>query len=402
MKIPLISDLDDVTRARNRAHVAGLGRPAGALELSGKIGVVGGAAGLGLAVQVAQSGLDAVFLEEDAASLERATFFLTRNMQGRIPKNVRLTARLDDLTECAVIVDCGAGPLDEKAALLQKITAKAPQADLFMVNLAGADLSALRAQTTHPARLLGANHGAGILELAGADEATEYAVASANALAARLGRCVLRAPALGFVSQRLQMHMLDVADLLLLEGATPWDIDEALELFGFAMGPYEAQDLIGTDVAYALRQRRQPDPARRYSLIADRAVQEGRLGKKAGVGWYRYPGGGGKVIDPLVEDLCREEAYFAGVATRVFDADTLRLRILLALMNEAGWMVENGVAPADLDLISVRVLGVPADCGGIATFADQLGAQNILRALRVLQQEDPAMWRPAPCFAAEG
>ena len=108
------------------------------------------------------------------------------------------------------------------------------------------------------------------------------------------------------------------------------------------------------------------------------------------------------MIDPLVEDLCREEAYFAGVATRVFDADTLRLRILLALMNEAGWMVENGVAPADLDLISVRVLGVPADCGGIATFADQLGAQNILRALRVLQQEDPAMWRPAPCFAAEG
>lgn len=395
MKIPLISDLDDAVRVRNLAYVAGLGQPARAPDLAGKIGVIGGAAGLGLAVQLAQNGQEVVFLEEDTASLERAAFFLTRNMQGQVPKNVRLSAEMRDLQGCDVILDCATVPLAEKTAFLQKVALQAPKAATILVNLAGAELSALRAQMPGPGRLLGAAVGAGIVELAGLEAATDDAVAAGYALAALLGRHPIKAPQVGFVSERLQMHMLDVADLLLLEGATPWEIDEALEAFGYVMGPYEAQDLIGMDVAYALRQRRHPDPARRYSPIADRAVQEGRLGKKAGVGWYRYPGGGGKVIDPLVEDLCREEAYFAGVQTREFDEDDLRSRILLALINAATGLIDEGVERSDLDLISVQALGFPADWGGIVTFVDQLDAKSVLQALRCLQNEEPELWRPS-------
>jgi 3-hydroxyacyl-CoA dehydrogenase len=85
--------------------------------------------------------------------------------------------------------------------------------------------------------------------------------------------------------------------------------------FGYAMGPYEAQDLSGLDIAYANRQRQAPtrDPNRRYIPIADRMIELGKLGRKTSAGWYRYPGGGGKVEDPIVADLAIEEAHFAGI-----------------------------------------------------------------------------------------
>ncbi|MBS8226489.1 3-hydroxyacyl-CoA dehydrogenase family protein [Vannielia litorea] len=115
-------------------------------------------------------------------------------------------------------------------------------------------------------------------------------------------------------------------EALLLEGSNPWELDEALEAGGMAQGPCAMQDQIGLDVIAAAR----TEPF----LVADRMVAEGRLGRKVGVGWFRYPGGGGAVVDPLVEDLIREEAHFAGRVWRELSADALRARYFGA-MNEA-------------------------------------------------------------------
>lgn len=93
---------------------------------------------------------------------------------------------------------------------------------------------------------------------------------------------------------------------LMLYHTNPWELDEALTAYGYAMGPCEAQDLLGLDHVLA----RAPD---RPVPILPRMVAEGRMGKIGGVGFYRYPGGGGAVIDPLIEDLIREEAWFAKV-----------------------------------------------------------------------------------------
>ena len=96
------------------------------------------------------------------------------------------------------------------------------------------------------------------------------------------------------------------AEHLLLHHTNPWELDEALTAWGYGMGPCEAQDLVGLDQVLV----RQP---RRAGSILMRMVSEGRMGKIGGVGYYRYPGGGGAVIDPLIEDLIREEAWFASV-----------------------------------------------------------------------------------------
>lgn len=95
-------------------------------------------------------------------------------------------------------------------------------------------------------------------------------------------------------------------DDLLLHHTNPWELDEALLTWGFMAGPCEAQDHVGVEL---VRERL----SIKSSVILDRMVSEGRLGKAVGVGYYRYPGGGGAVVDPLIEDLILEEARFAKI-----------------------------------------------------------------------------------------
>jgi len=103
----------------------------------------------------------------------------------------------------------------------------------------------------------------------------------------------------------LQDAFWQACEHMLMDHTNPWELDEALVAWGYGLGPCEAQDLVGLDAVLAGRSGSTPAP------ILGRMVSEGRLGKKGGWGYYRYPGGGGAVIDPLIEDLIREEARFA-------------------------------------------------------------------------------------------
>lgn len=115
----------------------------------------------------------------------------------------------------------------------------------------------------------------------------------------------------------LQDRFWAEAERLMWAHCAPWELDEALTEAGFEIGPCEAQDLVGLEQVLARRRAEQgPD------TILARMVAEGRVGKVGGWGYYRYPGGGGAVIDPLLEDLIDEEAHFAGlVRSNITDAD---------------------------------------------------------------------------------
>jgi 3-hydroxyacyl-CoA dehydrogenase len=184
----------------------------------------------------------------------------------------------------------------------------------------------------------------------------------AEGLARRLGALPVTVP--NFTGARLIAALEDAAEALVFEGSTPWEVDAAAEAFGFDLGPCAAQDLRGLDIAYA-RHR-----ATGHALpVVDRMVPEGRLGRKGGVGWYRYPGGGGRVIDPLVEDLAREEAHFAGVTPRAISDSEIAARLSGALLRAAkGLVAEPGV----IDLLSVLACGFPADTGGVLFAAQPL------------------------------
>ncbi|GGX44005.1 hypothetical protein GCM10007385_09920 [Tateyamaria omphalii] len=143
----------------------------------------------------------------------------------------------------------------------------------------------------------------------------------------------------------LQDTFWRVCERLLYRHTTPWELDEALVDWGYRLGPCEAQDLIGLDAVLHVRDGADVTP------VLPRMVAEGRMGKRFGWGYYRYPGGGGAVTDPLIEDLICEEAWFAKAERTELSADALVFR-LHEEMRDA--------VRADMDA-AVRLLHFPAD-----------------------------------------
>ncbi len=255
-----------------------------------------------------------------------------------------------------------------------------------------------------PSRVLGMSlplpqHGRQVIELVQGPQTSEAALTAALALADALGALPIVTQGCAVIA-RLQARLFEAGETVMMDGSTPWEVDEALRAFGFAKGPFEMQDLIGLDrVQIAARHLRGlQDPARRVIPLAGRMLELGKLGRKTGAGWYRYPGGGGKVDDPIVADLALEEAHFEGRMRCDYDAGEIRERLCLALINEgAGVLRDGSVASAPvLDLLTVFGLGFPPARGGVIGYADALGAGAVVDKLRMLEREDPVVWKADP------
>jgi 3-hydroxyacyl-CoA dehydrogenase len=232
--------------------------------------VVLGAGALPLVAALVRSGCDVSVRAEDAHDLTRLQDILSR-LERCVP--VHLDRRPTDL-----IIEAGYLPSDEP---------------LDRVVLTSADMPGLPGMLLLPF-----------------DNLTELRVplaanpAPVNTLISHLKSETIHSQSPnGFVFARVMTRWLEAADRLLLDGAPPWDIDDALTDAGLRIGPYELDDLIGVSALPA-------------GIPRARAIAEGRLGKALGWGWYRYPGGGGKVVDPLIEDLVTEEARFLDHAQR--------------------------------------------------------------------------------------
>lgn len=205
--------------------------------------------------------------------------------------------------------------------------------------------------------------GVTVLDLAGAGIDPVFVehwggpVLPANWVAAVLEVPVTTVP--GPITRALRATIEDTAEALVFAGATPWELDETLQATGWTTGPCLMQDAVGLDVAYARHRAQDAAGTRRHAVpLIDRMVPEGRLGRKGGVGWYRYPGGGGPVIDPLVQDLALEEAHFARHPAQDRAPPILRLGIEAALARWAQGMLSRGFEPAGLERAALA-LGLP-------------------------------------------
>lgn len=277
---------------------------------------------------------------------------------------------------------------------------------ILATNTSYLDINQLSTVLKDPSRLLGLHffapaHIMKLLEIVKGKNTSDRALSVGFEIAKKLKKTpVLSGVCEGFIGNRILARYRESAEILLIDGSNPWDIDEVMTGFGYAMGPFEAQDLSGLDIAYANRQRQADtrDPKRRYVKISDRMCEEGRLGKKASVGWYRYPGGKHQVVDPLIEDLIREEAYFAGIERKEFSHAEIERRLILAMINEAADILHEGIAASskDIDLVTILGYGFPRSRGGLMYYADQIGAEEILKQLNELSLEDPIIWKPSP------
>ncbi|MEM6984906.1 MAG: 3-hydroxyacyl-CoA dehydrogenase family protein [Pseudomonadota bacterium] len=202
------------------------------------------------------------------------------------------------------------------------------------------------------------------------------------------------------IGDRLLWRYRHAADTVFLDGSTPWEVDDALVSFGFAHGPYEQEDQEGLDTAVRVPSKfdARLDKSRRYIPLYDRMIELGKLGRKTGAGWYRYPGGNGKVDDPIVADLANEEAHFGGITRTDYTPEDIQKRVTLALITEAAQLWFEGVASesADIDTVAVQRLGFPARRGGVVAYADSLGIPRVVECVSALAREDPVSWPVAP------
>ncbi|MGY6536486.1 MAG: 3-hydroxyacyl-CoA dehydrogenase family protein [Pararhodobacter sp.] len=245
----------------------------------------------------------------------------------------------------------------------------------------------------------GSGAAAGPTQEAGSDGASAGAMAMAATLARRMGRLAVCLPP-GVASPALALlgRLTETADRLLMSGATPWDLDAAMVAAGWAQGLFLREDQAGIDHMLALRRAHAQAAGRAVLPIAPRMLAEGRMGVKGGVGWYRYPGGGGPVVDPLMEDMCTEEAHFARWPRAVPDVAEMQARLALAVMDSAAALLGR-LAPSTLDCIAVHVLGFPASTGGPLRLVMALGAR-LDAPLAALAGESPDPWAGAPARVA--
>ncbi len=377
--------------------------------------------GASIAHALTLAGITVTIVETDAAGVSRANSnldALRRQTAARgvtLPPSPRTVAGYDALPDADIAIEAAFEDLGVKQAIFAQLAASLPESTALATNTSYLDVNRIAEGIPHPDRLLGLHffspaHIMRLVEIIRADATSDDTLALAHGLAAQLGKIPVAAGICdGFIGNRILTRYRQSTDILLLEGALPWQVDRAMQDFGMAMGPYAVQDLSGLDIAYANRQRLKlrDDPAHRYIPVADRLV-EGlqRLGRKTGAGWYDYPDGK-PVPSPVVTGIIEAASAEAGLMRRVFSATEIQDRALTAMVDEACRILDEGIAarPSDIDLVMVHGYAFPRWRGGLMHYADGVGLNVFLDRVRRWGDEDPRSWSEGPLMArlvAEG
>ncbi|WP_454674373.1 3-hydroxyacyl-CoA dehydrogenase NAD-binding domain-containing protein [Achromobacter pestifer] len=386
-----------------------------------KIGVVGGGTmGAGIAVSVLDAGLPVVMVEQDDAALERgrarvAQVYDLLVKKGRITvderdgRMARFTGATtyDALDDADLIIEAVFEDMDVKLAVFAQLDRVAKPGAVLATNTSYLDVNRIASATRGPADVLGLHFFSPanimkLLEVVVGNHTAPETVATGFELARRLRKTAVRAGVCdGFIGNRILAVHRQAADMMMEDGASPYDIDAAVREFGYPMGPYQMADLAGGDIGWATRKRRAPtrDPALRYVQIPDRLCERGWFGQKTGRGFYLYPDGARQgTPDPEVLAIIDAERQRAGVAPRPFTHEDIQRRYLAAMINEAANVLHEGIAlrPSDVDVVFLSGYGFPRYRGGPMHYADSVGLDRVLADIRGYAKEDPAFWKPSP------
>jgi len=378
------------------------------------VGVIGaGTMGAGIASACLIAGIPVTLVDREASALERGVTTIMAALdgaekRGKLTPERRAATTLDRSTDmgrlstCDLIIEAAFEDLNVKRQLFETMGQMAKDSAILASNTSYLDLNELAAASGRASDVVGLHffspaHVMRLLEVVVGAQTAPEVVATGFALAKRLKKVAVRAGVCdGFIGNRVMNHYRKAADHLMLDGASPAQIDAAIRKFGFAMGPFEVSDLAGLDIAWANRKRlaKTRDTAERYGGgVADALCEAGQLGRKTGIGFYDYRGGN-KAPNPSLEALISAERNKLGLTPREISDDEILSRYLLAMICEASRVVEEGIAlrPIDVDAVFLFGYGFPRWRGGPLHHADTLGAGNIITQIQDLAKEDPQFW----------
>lgn len=395
------------------------------------IGIIGGGTmGAGIATAALLAGFNVVLIEMKNEAAEAARERIAGNLQGALKRGkitdakydamltngLEVSVNYDSLASVDMVIEAVFEDMGVKKDVFGKLDAVCKKGAVLATNTSYLDVDEIAASTSRPADVIGLHffspaHVMKLLEIVVADQTAPDVVATGFALGKALGKVSVRAGVCdGFIGNRILATYRTAADHMVLDGASPYQIDKALTDFGFAMGPFAVADLAGLDIGWATRKRKAPDrhPDERVPTYIDRLCEQGHFGQKTGKGYYIYEKGARRgVPNPEIEDLITAEQKELGITPRDFtDAEILR-RYMAAMVNEAAKVLGEGIArrPLDVDMTLLFGYGFPRYWGGPLKWADLQGLPNLLEDIKSYARDDPWFWQPAPLLeklVAEG
>ena len=375
-----------------------------------------GTMGGGIAMNFANAGIPVSVLELSPDALERGLGIIRKNYaasvsrgsltQERAERALALIRGVTDygaLGEPDLVIEAVFEDMEVKKQVFARLDEVTPPHSILASNTSTLDIDQLAASTTRPELVAGTHFFSPanvmkLLENVRGKRTSAHTIATVMQLGKSLGKIpVLAGNCDGFIGNRMLMYYMTEAEFLLEEGATPEQIDKVIEGFGFAMGPLAMRDLAGNDVGYLIRKGRTLPADERWSPILERLVQEGRLGQKAGKGFYRYDGRK-RIPDPAVVTLIEGVSHELGIARRQIADEEILERLLHPLVNEGARIVAEGIAlrASDIDVVYVYGYAFPAYRGGPMYWAQQSGLTRVVETMRRLAPTHGARWRPAP------
>ena len=398
------------TQAETAAYIAEAGRkawevpgldPAAPLRPIRSVGIIGaGTMGGGIAMNFATAGIPVVIVEQKQEALDRGLKVVRTNYQrsadrGRFPAEEvdlrmgRFTGALglDALADVDLVIEAVFEDLELKKTIFAELDRVCKPGAILATNTSGLDIDAIAAATSRPGDVIGLHFFSPanvmkLLEIVRADETADDVVATSMELAKRIGKvAALVGVCPGFVGNRILRARQAQANKLVWQGVMPWDVDAALNVFGFKMGPYQMSDLAGLDIGWS-------KGAKTANPIRDALCEMDRRGQKTGAGYYDYDearkGSPSEVTAKVIAEV-------TGAKPSAMSRDEITETCIFPMINEAVKILEDNKAqrPSDIDVIWLSGYGWPSDKGGPIWYGDMVGPKAVLARMERLGADDP-------------
>lgn len=401
---------------RAASQVPGLGPAIPSADL-GRVGVIGGGQmGSGIATALLAAGSNVTLIEAgDAArnalpdrirghwanQVKRGKL-TTQEVEDRIAR-LTIAADLNALADHQLVIEAVWESMPLKKEIFGELDRILPPDAVLATNTSTLDINEIASATNRPESVIGLHffspaYVMRLLEVVRGTATSDRCLATSLALAKHLRKIpVVVGVCDGFVGNRLFAARDNQANRMLLEGASPEQIDGALQRFGFAMGTFTIYDMVGAiELGWRIRQE-----SGEREIVGDALYAAGRLGQRVGAGYYRYePGNRTPLADPAFDAILAELRRAEGITPRDISEEEIIERMILPMINESAKILAEGIATraSDIDVVWNTGYGWPIDKGGPAFYGDVLGLAHVTSRLEALQQAHGDYFKPAPAL----
>mgnify|MGYP001082297507 FL=1 len=365
------------------------------------VGIIGaGTMGGGIAMNFATAGIPVTIVETTQEALDRGLKVVRGNYQrssdkGRFPQD-EVEARMDRfdgklelaaLADCDLVIEAVFEDMELKRKIFTELDRVMKPGAILATNTSALNIDEIAAMTSRPEDVIGLHFFSPanvmkLLEIVRAKHTADDVVATSMDLAAKINKiAVLVGVCPGFVGNRILFARQKQANKLLQQGLMPWDVDAALNAFGFKMGPFQMSDLAGLDIGWS-------KGAKTENPIRDALCEMDRRGQKTQAGFYDYDESRRPIPSDVVAKVIKD---ITGAETSQMSQDEIIEICIYPMINEAVKILEENKAqrPSDIDVVWLNGYGWPADKGGPMFYGDMVGAQAVLDVMEKLGAQDP-------------